>query len=82
MDFSDAFIVVRNGSKYDPNANATYFEEAYQFVGSKVIKINYRNLTTDKEFYSFKKTRIDLGISDKLLVLNVYNISAGNYSIE
>lgn len=82
MDLSDAFMVVRNASKHAGNTAATCVEEAYQFVGSQVIKLNTRILDTDKEYFDFKKTRIDFGNSDKLVVLNMYNTSTSVYALD
>lgn len=76
MDLSDAFMVVRNGSKHDHDPSAPCFEQAYQFVGNRAIQLNKRPLNNNAEWYDFRKTRIDFANSDKLVVLNLYNISA------
>lgn len=76
LDFSDSFLVVRNGSKRATNPTDPCFEAAYQFVGNQVIQLTNRTLAgspDDREFYSFKKIRIDSSINDRLVVLNMYN---------
>lgn len=84
MDLSDAFLVFRNCSyQNDPsNIGKPCFEEAYQFVGNKIIKLNSRSLTNnDKELYNFRGIRIDPSTSDKLILLNLYNTSSHTFSI-
>lgn len=76
----DSFAVVRNGSRFNVSSNSSgLVEETYQFIGNQVVFLRSRSLinkTDFKEMLSFVRTGIDSSFQDRLIVLNIYNISS------
>lgn len=79
FDFSDYFLVVRNTTNAIPGGS--YFEEAYQFVGSQVVFMRGRPLA-GRELTDFKKVVVDKFYSNKLIVLDTYNVTGGYEVVE
>jgi hypothetical protein len=80
FDFSDYFLVFRNSSIERGVPGGTPYEEAYQFVGSQIIFLRGRELT-GRELTDFQKIFVDSGITNKLIVLDSYNVTGG-YEVE
>lgn len=73
FDFSDYFLVVRNTSGLGQNPNATAVEEAYQFVGNKIMFLDSRALTGDRELSRFAKMFVDRYFTNTLVLIDVFN---------
>jgi hypothetical protein len=72
LDFSDYFLVVRNVSGLLVDPTLTPYEEAYQFIGNKIVYFRNRLLSGDKETLTWARIYVDLFYTSNLVVLDVY----------
>ena len=72
LDFSDYFLAVRNTSGLIQNPLGNAVEEAYQFVGNKIMYLGYRNLSGSKEVSQFVNLYVDQYYINTLVLLDVY----------
>jgi hypothetical protein len=80
FDFSDYFLVFRNSSIERGVPGGTPYEEAYQFVGNQIILLRARELT-GRDLTDFQRIFVDSSITNKLIVLDSYNVTNG-YEVE
>lgn len=73
----DNFVVIRNQSAYDASTPATsvIVEEAYQYIGTQLVFLRYRNLT-NADRTAFKNFFIDGAIAAQLTIVTA--IDTGN----